>query len=133
MGEYSIVRVEEVPNAVPDGKPGDMRAIARALGGEQVALTHRVLPPGAGALAGDRSIGHSHRTQEEIYYVISGTLTMKIGDELVEVGPRSAALLPPDTVRSYANQGTEDAEFLILSTRSEDIRTEVEMQSDFWP
>ena len=133
MAEYTLVDIADVPDAVPEDKPGEMRGVARALGGEQLALTHRVLPPGAGAMMGDRSTGHSHKTQEEIYYVISGKLTFKFGDDdPVEVGARSAVLVPPSTVRSYANQGDEDAEFLICSTRSEDIRSEAEMHPGFW-
>jgi mannose-6-phosphate isomerase-like protein (cupin superfamily) len=133
MSDYTVVTVDEVPDAVPEEKPGEMRGVARALGGEQLALTHRVLPPGAGAIMGDRSIGHHHRTQEEIYYVISGTLTFKFGDDdPVEIGARSAVLVPPETVRSYANDGDQEAEFLILSTRSEDIRSEAQMQPGFW-
>jgi mannose-6-phosphate isomerase-like protein (cupin superfamily) len=134
MGDYEVVTVDEVKNAVPEGKPGEMRAVGRALGGEQLSLTHRVLPPGAGAMMGDRSTGHSHKTQEEIYYVISGALSFKFDDDdPVEIGAGSAVFVPPTTVRSYANDGSDDAEFLILSTRSEDIRAEVEMKPEFWP
>jgi mannose-6-phosphate isomerase-like protein (cupin superfamily) len=133
VSDYQIIQVGELDDYVGEEHPGEMRGVARGLGSEQLALTHRVLPPGAGALRGDRTIGHTHNTQEEIYYVISGTLTMKIGDEEIDVGPRSAALLPPPTPRSYANLGEEDVEFLIASVKADDIRAEVEMKPDFWP
>ena len=133
MTEFQIIQVGELDDYVGEEDPGEMRGVARGLGSEQLAITHRVLPPGAGALRGDRTIGHTHKTQEEIYYVISGTLTMKIGDEEIEVDSRSAALLPPPTPRSYANLGDEDVEFLIASVKADDIRSEVETQPDFWP
>ena len=107
MTEFQIIQVGELDDYVGEEDPGEMRGVARGLGSEQLAITHRVLPPGAGALRGDRTIGHTHKTQEEIYYVISGTLTMKIGDE--------------------------DVEFLIASVKADDIRSEVETQPDFWP
>ena len=134
MSDYKLISVDDVPNAVPEGKPGEMRGLGRALGGEQVTLTHRVLPPGAGAMMGDRSVGHTHKTQEEIYYVISGTASFKFGDEdPVEIGARSAVLVPPELARSYANEGDEDLELVIVSTMSEDPREETDFHPDFWP
>ena len=48
---------------------GEMRFLTHPLGAEQVALTHRVMPPKSGGKGG---YGHRHKTQEEVYFVISG-------------------------------------------------------------
>ena len=53
------------------------------LGAEQVALTYRRLPQHTG---GKGSYGHSHARQEELYFVVSGRLQFKLGDEVVELG-----------------------------------------------
>jgi len=88
------------------------------------------MPPESG---GKGSYGHRHKTQEEIYLVLSGVLEFKLGDEVIEVGPLTAVKVPGATVRSIWNAGPEDAELLIASTRIEDGRGDVETVEDFWP
>jgi len=44
--------------------------------------------------------------------VISGRLQFKIGDEVIEVGPRTAVRLAPSAVRSIWNGSDEDAELV---------------------
>ena len=83
MAEYTILSVEDVPDA-SGGYPGEMHFFTGPLETEQVALTFRRMPPQTG---GKGSYGHSHKTQEELVFVISGNLQFKIGDEVIEVGP----------------------------------------------
>ena len=40
--------------------------------------------------------GHSHKTKEEIYFVISGTLRVKVDDEEFDIGPQEAIRLRPE-------------------------------------
>jgi mannose-6-phosphate isomerase-like protein (cupin superfamily) len=110
--------------------PGEMRFLSEGLGSEQVALTYRRMTPRTG---GKGSYGHRHHRQEEIYFVISGTLEFKLEDEVVQVGPLTAVRVAPEVVRSIWNEGPQDAELLICSTRSEDPRAEAELVEDFWP
>src|SRR5690349_12656803 len=107
-----------------------MRFFTGPLGNEQVAFTHRVMPPGSG---GKGSYGHRHKTQEEVYFVLSGTLEFKLGDEVVEVPAGSAVRVAPETVRSVWNEGPADAEVIIISTRHDDVRQDVDLVEDFWP
>ena len=130
MSAYTVVNVEDVDDVFGGKYPGTMRFLAPPLGTEQVALTHRSMPPGSGGKGG---YGHSHRTQEEIYYVVSGTLEFKLGGEVMELGPGTAVRVAPDTVRSVHNSSGEDAEMIIVSTRSADLRAEGEFVEDFWP
>jgi mannose-6-phosphate isomerase-like protein (cupin superfamily) len=126
---YTIKQLEEVPD-VSGEYPGEMRFCTRALGTEQVAFTHRRVPPGAG---GRGSYGHSHKTQEEVYFVVSGTLTFKLGDDVVELGPGTLVKVPPEVVRSVHNDGSEDAHLVIVSARKENLEGEVVFEQDFWP
>ena len=103
-GGYSIVKCEEVPDPTGD-YPGEMRMFTGALRSEQVALTYRRMPPQTGGMKGLRW-GHSHKTQEEIYFVLSGTLHVKIGDE--------------------------DVELVMCSVKVEDLRAEAQIHQDFW-
>ena len=130
MSGYTTCSVEAVPDVFGGQYPGAMRFMADALETEQLAFTHRLMPPQSG---GKGSYGHRHRTQEEIYYVVSGELEFKLGDDVVVVGPGNAVRVAADTWRSVWNDGPEDAELLIVSVRSPDARAETEMLPDFWP
>ena len=83
MADYQVVKLEDVDDWLGD-YPGEMRGITYAIGAEQVALTHRRMPQHTGSKG---SYGHRHRTQEEIYFVLSGKLQFKLDDEVVELGP----------------------------------------------
>jgi len=127
---YTIRPVGEVPDVFEGRYPGAMRLLGAPLASEQVTMTYREMPPGTG---GKGSYGHRHKTQEEIYLVLSGRLEFKLGDEVVALGPLTAVRVAPDTVRSVWNEGPEEAALLIASTRSEDTRDDVELIEDFWP
>ena len=130
VGGYTICEIGDAPDAFGGQYPGAMRLLGGPLASEQVTLTYREMPPGTG---GKGSYGHRHKTQEEIYLVLSGRLEFKLGDELVELGPLTAVRVAPHTVRSVWNEGPEEAALLIASTRSEDPRDDVELIEDFWP
>jgi mannose-6-phosphate isomerase-like protein (cupin superfamily) len=131
MADYQIVQLEDVDDWLGD-YPGEMRGITYAIGAEQVALTHRRMPQNTGSKG---SYGHRHRTQEEIYFVLSGRLQFKLDDEVVEVGSRQAVRVPPQTWRGVWNDEPEDAELIIVSTRaSDDPGADTEKSGDdFWP
>jgi mannose-6-phosphate isomerase-like protein (cupin superfamily) len=107
---------------------GEMRWYSDALGTEQVSFSWRLMPPGTG---GRGSYGHRHPGQEEIYFVLSGTLTFKVGDDVFEAGPQTAVRMTGDEFYSVHNDGDGDAELFIFSTRLKDASTE--RQQDFWP
>jgi mannose-6-phosphate isomerase-like protein (cupin superfamily) len=131
MADYEIVRLEDVADWLGD-YPGEMRGITYAIGAEQVALTHRRMPQHTGSKG---SYGHRHKTQEELYFVLSGRLLFKLNDEIVEVGARQAVRVPPQTWRGVWNEELEDAELIIVSTRiSDDPGADTETTADdFWP
>jgi mannose-6-phosphate isomerase-like protein (cupin superfamily) len=106
---------------------GEMRWYSDALGTEQVSFSWRSMPSGTG---GRGSYGHRHPGQEEIYFVISGTLTFKVGDDVFEAGPQTAVRMTGDDFYSVHNDTDAEAELLIFSTRLPDAKTE--KQDDFW-
>lgn len=130
MSDYKIVALEEVDDAFGGQYPGSMRFLTAALGTEQVAITHRHMPPQSGGKGG---YGHRHKTQEEIYYVVSGTLQFKLEDEVIDVTGPSAVRVAPATVRSVWNDGPGDAELIIVSVRLDDPRADGEIVEGFWP
>lgn len=129
MGDYTIKPLSEVPDVLGD-YPGEMRFATREAGAEQVALTWRRMPAQTG---GKGSYGHRHRTQEEVYLVVSGTLQFKLDDDVVDVPAGTVVRVAPAVVRSLWNEGPDDVELVIVSTRIDDPRADAELVPDFWP
>ena len=129
MSGYTKVLLAETEDVLGD-YPGEMHMLAGPLEAEQAALTYRRMPPGTG---GRGSYGHSHRTQEELYLVLDGTLTFKLGDDVVEAGPGTALRVAPDTVRSVHNDSDADAILIIASAKATDYDGEIRLTQDFWP
>ncbi len=128
MSAYTITAATDVPDVLGD-YPGEMHMLTMGMDSEQVAFTYRRMPPQTGGKGG---YGHSHKTQEEVFLVISGTLQFKLGDEIVDVGPYTAVRIAPATVRSVWNEGPEDVELVMCSPRG-DTREDVVKHEGFWP
>ena len=82
MSDYTIRALTDVPDIFEGQYPGAMRLLTDHLEAQQIALTHRLMPPRSG---GKGSHGHRHQTQEEIYFVISGTLQFKLDEQIIDV------------------------------------------------
>ena len=132
MSGYTIVNLEDSPDVTGE-HPGELRMLTRQLGSEQVSVTHRTIPPGKGHVMGNRDIGHRHATQEEVYFLVSGRLKAKLDDEVTEIGPGTAVRVAPEVVRSFWNDGGEEAALLIVSNHAVDARQDAEMVQGFWP
>jgi mannose-6-phosphate isomerase-like protein (cupin superfamily) len=130
MSDYTVKRLHEVDDVLGD-YPGEMRMMTEDLAAEQVAFTYRRMPQHTG---GKGSYGHRHKTQEEIYFVASGKLQFKLGDEVIELEKGSAVRVAPETWRSVWNDEPEDAELIIVSKRVEGgSRDDAEYMENFWP
>jgi mannose-6-phosphate isomerase-like protein (cupin superfamily) len=127
---YTISKTDQVPDAFGGKYPGEMRFLTGPLGAEQVAATYRRMPQNTG---GRGSYGHRHKTQEEVYFVISGQLQVKLNDEVLELGAGTAIRVAPEVWRSIWNGEPEDAELLIFSAQIDDVESDVELIEDFWP
>ncbi len=62
--------------------------------------------------AGGSTEPHHHVRTEEIYYVLEGSGSMRIGDEAREVGPGDAIAIPPGATHQITNTGTSTLRFL---------------------
>lgn len=131
MSDYTVCKLEDAPDWLPD-YPGEMRSFTESLNAEQMAFTYRRMPPKTG---GKGSYGHRHTTQEEIYFVLSGTLQFKIADEIFDVGEKCAVRVASHVWRSQWNDGPEEVCLVIVSIRVPPERREAEdeMLPDFWP
>lgn len=127
--KYKVVDLKDVTNILTRS-PGEIKMMKKPLEAEQVAVTYRLMPPKTGAKGGR---GHKHNDQEEIIFVISGVLEVKVDNEVVELTSRSAIRISPKVVQGVWNEGLDNVELLIISRYSEDLMDDVEFVSDFWP
>jgi uncharacterized cupin superfamily protein len=107
---------------------GEQRWYSDALGTEQVSFSWRRMLPETG---GRGSYGHRHPGQEEVYFVIAGTVTFKVGDDVFEAGPQTAVRMTGEEGYSLHNDTDAETELLIFSTRLADAQ--FEKVEDFWP
>ena len=126
---YSVA-VREHALDFMDGWPsyGEQRWYSDALATERVSFSWRRMLPGTG---GRGSYGHRHPGQEEVYFVISGTVTFKIDDDVFDAGPQTAVRVGGDAFRSVHNDTGAEAQLLIVSPRLAD--PPLEKTEDFWP
>lgn len=108
---YTVVNLKEVEDAAPsaDLAPNlEARFARKPLELEQSGLTYFRMAPGF-----REPFAHSHGTQEEVYVVISGSLRMKLGDDIVELRAWDAVRIPPQTVRAR-EAGPNGVEMLLF-------------------
>ena len=125
---YTVAHREEALDFMADYPDyGEQRWYTSALEAEQVSFSWRRMLPGTG---GRGSYGHRHPGQEEVYFVIAGTVTFKIDDDVFEAGPQMAIRIGGGAFRSVHNDTGEEAQLLIFSPRIDEPPTE--LQDDFW-
>lgn len=61
---------------------------------------------------GSATVPHHHADTEEIYYILTGSADMTIGDETRGVGPGDAIAIPPGARHTIRNTGAEELVFL---------------------
>ena len=88
VSDYTVLRAADAPDYTGE-HPGAFLGYARPMESEQLAVNVRVLEPGMAHMppGGDPTRGHSHRTIEEIYFVLDGELTIKLGDDVLDARP----------------------------------------------
>ena len=85
----------------------------RMVSGDDFGLVEHDLPP--------RQLGspmHTHANEDEYSYVLSGTLTAQIGDDVIEAGPGELVVKPRGIPHAFWNAGDEPLRFLELISPS---------------
>jgi hypothetical protein len=59
---------------------------------------------------------HLHHRDDEAWYVLQGTLCVRVGEEIVEARAGSAVLAPRGTPHTYWNPGPGAARYLLVMT-----------------
>jgi quercetin dioxygenase-like cupin family protein len=61
---------------------------------------------------------HTHRQLHDMFYVLDGVLTMRLGDETHEVPAGSFVCVPPGVVHTFSNHSDSAVRFLNMNTPS---------------
>jgi quercetin dioxygenase-like cupin family protein len=114
---YEVVALEDVPitdlSDVEDVPPDlDVRAIGNALDLESMRATVWYFDPG------EEIQYHAHMDQEEVFYVIEGDFSLKLGrsgeEEYVEAGPGTFWVAKPEIGHGHRCVGDERGVVLAL-------------------
>ncbi len=75
---------------------------------EKCSLAEEILPPGA-------AVGrHFHRETEEVYYILSGSGEMTVGEETAQVSTGDAVYIPAGNVHTLKNTGSEPMKIMLV-------------------
>jgi mannose-6-phosphate isomerase-like protein (cupin superfamily) len=115
MSDYTIKNLMDIEDGTGGRTPGLQARFARShIDSEDLGVTYLRYEPGVRA-----PMGHSHREQEEVYVVISGSGRIKLNDDVLELRPWDVVRVAPATVRALEG-GPEGVELLAIgSTRPE--------------
>ena len=73
---------------------------------------------------------HKHKNQEEVYVIVSGSVRMKVEDEILELKQWDAVRVHKDTMRSFEG-GPEGAEVIAIGAPNTGPG-DAEMVNDWW-
>ncbi len=79
--------------------------------GDSFFLAESTLAPG---FAGPPP--HRHRELHDMFYVLEGTLTLRLGDREIEAGPGTFACVPPGVVHTFRNASDAVVRLLNFNT-----------------
>ena len=83
----------------------------KTVGSEAVRIHYSVYPPGS------YTEGHPpHDDREQVYYIISGTMSLKIGGEEHKVPPGAFVYVPRGVEHNHRNDGPEDLIFITVNS-----------------
>lgn len=91
---------------------GPSRSVFKATGDDgdgHLSLSEGTLAPGFPG-----PVPHLHRTFADSFYVLEGTLALRVGAETLEAGPGTCALVPPGVVHTFSNPSSEPVRILNL-------------------
>jgi mannose-6-phosphate isomerase-like protein (cupin superfamily) len=99
---YAFSSIDELG----DG-PG-FRKVRRALGITAFGVNAIIYPPRY------EGFQHYHDTQDELYFVHSGTARVEVGDEVCELGPGGMLHVESTTPRKVSNSGDDPLVMLVV-------------------
>jgi uncharacterized cupin superfamily protein len=126
MADYAKKNLREVEDAAVKHGFSETQ-IARFAGGdlgcERIGLALEGVKPGR-----RQAFGHRHEEDEEVYVVIDGSGRMRLGEDLIEVGPLDAIRVAPGVWRSF-EAGPDGLQMIAFGTHTDG---DGEIDPGFW-
>ena len=87
----------------------EIRMLSRATGMQRLGISHATVPPGKESL-----IYHSHTTEEEFMYILSGTGSLRAGEQETAIGAGDVVgFTTPSIAHTVVNSGDEPLVYLV--------------------
>jgi quercetin dioxygenase-like cupin family protein len=83
--------------------------VGRATGARALSLMTSTFVPGGGY-----PFLHVHRSLEEMFYVVSGEIEYRLGDDRISAGAGSTIFIPPGVAHCFKGIGTEPASIVVI-------------------
>ena len=126
MADYAKKNLREVEDAAVKHGFSETQ-MARFAGGdlgcERIGLALEGVKPGR-----RQAFGHRHEEDEEVYVILDGSGRMRLGEEVIEVGPMDAIRVAPGVMRAF-EAGPDGLELLAFGTHHEG---DGEIDPGFW-
>lgn len=130
MGDWTRKNLSEVEDSAGGHGMGELlegRFANAALELTITGLSHQAIKPGKRL-----PFGHVHSVQEELYVVLSGSGTMKVGDDLVPLEKRLDAVRVAPGAWRGVEAGPDGLELLAFGApRGEE--SDADMDPGWWP
>jgi mannose-6-phosphate isomerase-like protein (cupin superfamily) len=97
----NIQTLDRSPQNHRGGQVSHLLLASGHFGSENLAVTWVEGEPGS-----EQTV-HSHEGREQVYVIVQGRGAMRVGDEVEEVGPGTAILVPPGTNHFIRNIGED--------------------------
>ncbi|MEI2702795.1 MAG: cupin domain-containing protein [Baekduia sp.] len=105
--DYTKIATADAPDFAAGRMEGvEARGLRDPAGAEQTGAMLHKLQPGV-----RQGFGHVHHEAEELFFVLSGSGRVNVGDEVVELAERDLIRLAPTTPRCF-EAGDDGLEFL---------------------
>ena len=115
MADYTIKNLMDIEDSASGRGTGVQARFARShIDSRDLGVTYISYEPGVRS-----PIGHSHREQEEVYVVVSGSGRIKLDDDVRELRAWDVVRVAPSTVRAVEG-GPQGIQLIAIgSTRPE--------------
>ena len=110
----NLDEVELAPHGHGDRFEARLGPIGRRIGARKLGCRLTVVPPGKRAWP-----YHCHHNNEEMFFILSGTGTLRIGEKHVPLRAGDVVCAPeggPETAHQILNDGAEELRYLAIST-----------------
>ena len=114
VAPYTLKKLTEIEDSAPQfgiGEIQEARFAKKPLETAETAVTYLRVKPGK-----RQGFGHRHDEAEEIYVVLSGSGRVKLGDDIVEIGPLDALRVAPTVIRQF-EAGPDGLDLLAFGRR----------------